>query len=169
MAGRKTKYEYWLTEEGLILIQGWARDGLTDEDIAHNMGIAKATLCDWKNKFPELSDVIKQSKEVADRIVENALFKRATGYRYKEITKETRYGINGEPLEYTKEVEKEFPPDPASMVIWLKNRKPDTWREKQEAKADTTALEKLDAILAENIRIANETDAEAKRIHPQSE
>lgn len=63
-AGRKGKYEKWLTNEGLLRIQGWARDGLTDEQIAENMGINKATLYDWKNRFPEFSDTLKESKDV---------------------------------------------------------------------------------------------------------
>ena len=57
---RPPKYEEWLTEEGLILIQGWARDGLVDEQIAHNMGISTTTLYEWKNKFPELAQAIKK-------------------------------------------------------------------------------------------------------------
>lgn len=46
----KGKYEYWLTPEGLLKLEGWARDGLTDEQIAHNMGISRSTLNKWKNE-----------------------------------------------------------------------------------------------------------------------
>lgn len=46
----KGKYEYWLTDEGLLLIGGWAKSGLTDEQIAHNMGICRDTLIQWKKK-----------------------------------------------------------------------------------------------------------------------
>ena len=51
----KGKYEYWLTDEGLLQIGGWARNGLTDEQIAHNMGICRDTLIQWKKKFPDIS------------------------------------------------------------------------------------------------------------------
>lgn len=78
------KYDEWITEEGLIKIGGWARDGLTDEQIAENIGIANSTLYDWKNKFSEFSEALKKGKDVADRQVENALFKRALGYEYTE-------------------------------------------------------------------------------------
>ena len=63
----KGKYEKWLTQESLLIIQGWARDGLTDEQIAHNIGISKVTFYDWKKKYPNFSNAIKRSKEVADR------------------------------------------------------------------------------------------------------
>src|SRR5690554_4367555 len=82
--GRKGKYHDWLTEEGLTKLEGWARDGLTDEQIAHNIGIAVGTLYDWKNRFSEFSEALKKGKEVVDIQVENALLKRALGYEYEE-------------------------------------------------------------------------------------
>ena len=60
------KFEYWLTEDGLTLLEGWARDGLTDEQIAENIGISRSTLSDWKNKFSDISDALKKGKEVVD-------------------------------------------------------------------------------------------------------
>lgn len=84
----KPKYEAWLTEEGLLQIEGWARTGLTDEQIAQNIGISRKTLADWKNKYGDISDTLKKGKEVVDIQVENALLKRALGYDYLEVTKE---------------------------------------------------------------------------------
>lgn len=79
------KYQYYLTEEGLLKLEGWARDGLTDEQIAEEkIGINRTTLYAWKNKYPDISDALKQGKEVIDRKVENALLKRALGYEYNE-------------------------------------------------------------------------------------
>ena len=75
----KGKYQRWLEPDGLILLEGWARDGLTDEDIAHNIGVNPCTLYDWKNKYPKISEAIKKGKEVVDIMVENALLKRAMG------------------------------------------------------------------------------------------
>ncbi len=77
----KGKYANWITEEGATKIEGWARDGLIDEQIAKNMGISVSTLYEWKKKYPEISDALKKGKEVVDREVENALFKRAIGYK----------------------------------------------------------------------------------------
>lgn len=82
----QAKYKEWLTKEGLIKIEGWARDGLTDEQIAHNMNISRKTLADWKNKYGDIGDTLKRGKEVVDRQVENALLKRALGYEYTERT-----------------------------------------------------------------------------------
>jgi transposase-like protein len=118
------KYEEWLTEEGLLLLQGWARDGLTDEQIANNMGIATSTLYEWKKKYSEFSESLKKGKEVIDRQVENALLKRALGYSYTEVTKED--GV------ITREVIKEVTPDTTAQIFWLKNRKAKEWRDKQE-------------------------------------
>ncbi|WP_238473753.1 hypothetical protein [Paenisporosarcina cavernae] len=119
-------------------MNGWARDGLTDEQIAQNMGIAVSTLNDWKNKFPEFLESLKKGKEIVDRQVENALLKRALGYRYDEITKEYAEHFNKETgktemvMIETKRVTKEVQPDTTAQIFWLKNRKPKEWRDKQE-------------------------------------
>ena len=81
------KYEYWLTPEGLLLLEGWARDGLTDEQISNNIGISRSTLAEWKKKYEDISDTLKKGKEVVDIQVENALLKRALGYTYDEVTR----------------------------------------------------------------------------------
>lgn len=125
---RKGKYEYWITPEGLLKIEGWARDGLVDEQIAENIGIRAGTLYDWKNRFPDISEALKKGKEVVDRQVENALLKRALGYTYAEITYE-----NGAE---TKRVIKEVVPDTTAQIFWLKNRKPEIWRDKREISTD---------------------------------
>lgn len=128
----KGKYEEWLEPEGLIKIEGWARDGLTDEQIAENMGICRDTLIEWKKKYSDISDTLKRGKEVVDRQVENALLKRALGYKYTEVTKER---IDGS-LVVTKEVEKEVVPDTTAQIFWLKNRKPNEWRDKQNVELE---------------------------------
>ncbi|MGE7022009.1 transposase [Solibacillus cecembensis] len=132
--GAKGKYSEWLTDEGLIKIEGWARDGLTDEQIAKNMGIAYSTLRTWRDKFSALSAALKRGKEVIDRQVENALLKRALGYRYDEVTKELVEDLEngGMKLDITKVVTKEVQPDVTAQIFWLKNRKPVEWRDKQQ-------------------------------------
>lgn len=120
----KGKYEQWLTDEGLILLEGWARDGLTDEQIAHNMGVSRKTLAEWKKKYGDIGDTLKKGKERVDYEVENALLKKALGYTVKEqkLTKD------GELIE----IEREIPPDTTAQIFWLKNRRPDKWRDKVE-------------------------------------
>lgn len=100
--GRKSKYDEFIDRGGLTLVQGWARDGLTDDQIAHNIGIRRSTLYEWKNKHTDFADSIKKSKEVADFEVENALYKKA---------------LSG---------------DVTAQIFWLKNRKPDKWRDKTD-------------------------------------
>ncbi|MBO0459538.1 helix-turn-helix domain-containing protein [Enterococcus hulanensis] len=123
------KYTEWLTKEGLLRIQGWARDGLSDEQVAANMGISRSTLNAWKKKFPDISDTLKKGKDVADREVENALFKRAVGYEFTEVTEEL---MDSGELRVTKKVKKQVAPDTGAAAFWLKNRKPEVWRDKQE-------------------------------------
>ncbi|MDR1465430.1 MAG: helix-turn-helix domain-containing protein [Oscillospiraceae bacterium] len=103
----KGKYEKWETEEGFILLQGWARDGLSNEQIAQNMGIAAATLYSWREGHPEILEAIKKGKEVADYEMENALYEK---------------GIRG---------------DVAAQIFWLTNRRPEKWqnRQRMDAKA----------------------------------
>ncbi len=122
------KYTEWITEEGLLKIEGWARDGLTDKQIAENIGVAYSTFRDWIKRFPALSAPLKRGKEVIDRQVENALLKRALGYEYVETTKElTDLGLT-----VTKQVTKQVAPDTTAQIFWLKNRKPKEWRDKKE-------------------------------------
>ena len=120
----KGKYQEWIEPEGLLKLEGWARDGLTDEQISSNMGITTSTLYVWKNKYSEISEALKRGKEVIDRQVENALLKRALGYKYYEVTIEG--GVE------TKRVTKEVVPDTTAQIFWLKNRKPDVWRDKKD-------------------------------------
>lgn len=138
----KGKYEYWLTPEGLLQLEGWARDGLTDEQIAGNMGIRRETLYAWCKKYSNISNTLKKGKEVVDRQVENALLKRALGYHYDEITMEN--GIE------TKRVTKEVIPDTTAQIFWLKNRRPDKWRDKQDLQVSgalETEQSKLDDLI----------------------
>ena len=118
------KYDYWISNDGLQLLAGWARSGLTDEQLAHNMGIATSTLYEWKKRYPEISESLKSNKEIADIAVENALYKRAIGYQYTETTKEAGKVV--------KTVVKEVVPDTTAQIFWLKNRQPERWRDKQE-------------------------------------
>ncbi|EPD64381.1 hypothetical protein HMPREF1216_01454 [Coprococcus sp. HPP0048] len=151
----KGKYEYWLTPEGLLKIEGWARDGLTDEQIARNMGVAYSTFRTWRDKYSALSAVLKKNKDVADRQVENSLFERALGgtheVRKTFKVKEKYYDDHGKLCEKEKLVqatdEVYIPGDTTAQIFWLKNRKPDKWRDKREIE-DRSAVDKLDMILA---------------------
>lgn len=140
----RSKYET-IVEPKLVLIEGWARNGLTIEQIAKNLGISKVTFYKYMNDHIELFERLKKGKEVVDIEVENALLKRALGYEYKEVTKERTLkkdnngvplvNVHGVPIHemvITKEVTKQVAPDTTAQIFWLKNRKPQDWRDKQE-------------------------------------
>lgn len=137
------KFEYWLTEDGLTLLEGWARDGLTDEQLAEKIGINRATLYDWKKKFPNISDALKKGKEIVDIQVENALLKRALGYDYQEekIEKSDKDGVK------VIQILKHIPPDTTAQIFWLKNRRPERWRDKPDMPGDPEVLKKARSIL----------------------
>lgn len=122
----KGKYEKWLEPDGLILLEGWARDGLTDKQIAHNMGCAYSTLRDWCDKYPALSAALKKGKDVVDFEVENALLKRALGYEYTEERVERSVKDGTKIIQTVKHVA----PDTTAQIFWLKNRRPQKWRDK---------------------------------------
>ncbi len=128
----KGKYQEWLEPEGLLKIEGWARDGLTEEQIAENMGICRDTLYEWKKQFSDISDTLKKGKEIIDRQVENALLKRALGYEYEEISEKYELGI----LTERKVTKKQVVPDTTAQIFWLKNRKPADWRDKLEGETE---------------------------------
>lgn len=153
----KGKYQEWLEPEGLLKLEGWARDGLTDEQIAKNIGIKRTSLYEWKKKYPDISDALKKGKEVVDRAVENALLKRALGYSYTETTKE----LVGTKMIVTKEVVKEVQPDTTAQIFWLKNRRSDIWRDRKdlEAKVDVNQQDPFkDMTKEELLKIASVED-----------
>ena len=122
------------------MIEGWARDGLTDEQISHNMGINVKTLWKWKNTYDPICNALKKGKEVVDRLVENALLRKATGetrtirkpIKVKEVLYEDGKRISEkEHIEYADE-EIYIPPDTTAQIFWLKNRRPEGGRDKRD-------------------------------------
>lgn len=105
------RIDEWLEEENLIRLEGWARDGLTQEQIAHNMGIGLTTLKEWRKKEPTIETTLKKGREVVDFEVENALLKNA---------------LEG---------------NVTAQIFWLKNRKKDQWREKIESNDDEKEIQ----------------------------
>lgn len=131
-------------EPKLELIEGWTRDGLVIDQIAENLGISKTTLYSYMKKYPELSERLKKGKEISDYQVENELFKKAVGFTRKEKRpvkiKEVEYS-NGKRVKETERIEMVeeevyYPPELGAQVFWLKNRRPDKWKDKVEAKME---------------------------------
>lgn len=147
--GRKGRFEEWLTDDGLTRLTGWARDGLTNIQIAANMGVAERTLTEWVARFPAIAAALKKGKEPVDIQVENALLRRALGYDYEETITEVEDIGGGKTKKHVRKVTKHVPPDTTAQIFWLKNRKPKQWRDKieQSVNIDTEDLAPLVELL----------------------
>lgn len=99
-------------------------EGKTDAQVAKIIGVSRATIFNWKGRDPELLDTIKESKSIADDLVEASLFARATGYKHKEEKIFTTIGGNIIRVP----VMKHYPPDVTAGIFWLTNRQPDRWK-----------------------------------------
>ena len=134
------KYEDWLTKDGLLRIEGWARDGLSLSQIAHNVGVADSTFRKWRDEHESISAAIKRGNAPVDLEVENAMLKSALGHKetvrkaIKVKTEKQKVGegkIVEEHIEYVDE-EVYIPPQVIAQIFWLKNRRPDKWKDKVE-------------------------------------
>lgn len=130
----ESKVDYWLTEDGLILIEAWARDGNLLDEIASKMGIQRQTLFTWRKKYPEINRALGVGKELIDYKVENALLKAALGYTTKEIKVTLgKKMLNGETYEVLKETTtREVAPNVTACMAWLNNRKHDQWKRNRD-------------------------------------
>lgn len=131
---RQTAKE-WCTSDNLLLIQGWARDGATMDELANNIGITRKTLYSWRKKYKKIDIAINQSKERVDYAVESALLKQAI-----------KGNVN-------------------AQIAWLKNRKPEKWgnqskekRELMKARAEKAKAEaQIAKITAEQYNATKDT------------
>ena len=150
MREHKTKrgqYKDWLEPEKLTLLEGWARSGLSNQQIADNIGIAEKTFYEWINKHSKISESIKKGKEVADFEVENAMYKSAIGYEVEEVKTTFEDTGNGQRKRIEK-TKKYIAPNITAQIFWLKNRKSDEWRDRVEQHIDANVTtNKLDDIL----------------------
>lgn len=121
---RPTKYkpEYAEQASKLCLL------GATDKELADFFDVSEQTINAWKDKHPEFLESIKEAKSNLDRQVERRLFERATGYSHLDTKFATHEGSITDEREYIKH----YPPDTTAAIFWLKNRQPESWRDKQE-------------------------------------
>ena len=111
------KIDEWLGKDKLILLEGWARNGLSMEQIAKNVGVAKKTLYEWQKKESSISNALKKGREVVDFEVENALYKSA---------------MSG---------------NVTAQIFWLKNRMADSWKNKIVDSENEEAINNASEIL----------------------
>lgn len=161
----KGKYQDWLTEDGLLLLAAWARDGLTDEQIAKNMQVSTATLYNYKRDHLEIFDALKKNKEIFDIEVENALHKKTLGYnvelkktfkvKHVVYSEETGKKIGEVETLETGIEEIHVPADTMAQMYWLNNRRSEQWRNKREQVQGNGDIEDLTP-LAELLAVDDE-------------
>lgn len=132
--GRPTKYK----PEYCLVVEALARLGWTDAQMAEKLGVSMSTFSLWKTEYPEFSEALRIGKEPSDERVERSLYRMATGYRHMvKKPMEVKDGGGTSHIEII-EYEEHIAPNPTSMIFWLKNRRPDRWRDKQEVEVDST-------------------------------
>lgn len=146
--GRPTRYK----KEFAVQAAKLCKLGATDKDLADFFGVVEQTVNNWKKSHPEFFESLKDAKNELDSKVERSLFERATGYEHSE---DKIFNANGEPLIVP--TVKRYPPDTTAAIFWLKNRKPQEWRDK----VDLEHSGKVDNI-NHNIDYSKMTDDEAK-------
>ena len=141
----RVNINYWISEEGLRIIATWASSGITDQQLAGNIGISRDTLAKWRKRCPQLETVLQRSKSAADAVVVNALYRAACGGKHTEITREAAYNAAGQPilgedgepiLRVSKTVEKTVAPNVTACIFWLRNRDKESWRDQRAGIGD---------------------------------
>lgn len=135
---KESPVDYWLSDDGLILIEAWARDGYTLSEIAQRMGVARYTLSKWRQRYPDITKALSTGKELIDYKVENALLKAALGFTTKEIKVTLgKKVVSGEVFEVLKETTtREVAPNVTACMAWLNNRKHDQWKRNRDKVID---------------------------------
>lgn len=133
VAERRCLASDWLTPDSLKIITQWKRNGLTDQEVEENIGVAHSTFCAWKKKYPDLSNALKHGRARADALVENALFLAATGsiQTIKKVVIDKATGkpaLNEDGTVMTYDEQAYIKPDPKAMIFYLTNRVPDKWQ-----------------------------------------
>lgn len=121
--GRPTKFTEAKEKKAIEL----AEKGFTDKMISDVLGIDEKTLNNWKNKYEDFFLSLKEAKYIHDLEVQESLLKNAKGYT-KKVEKVVASQHGAEVVKY----DKFFPGNTAAQIIWLKNRMPEQWRDKQE-------------------------------------
>lgn len=121
--GRPSKFDPVKCEQAEKL----CKLGAKDKELADFFEVSEATLNNWKNQHPEFLEALKRGKEQADAQIAGSLYHRANGYSHPDVHVSNYQGqVTLTPII------KHYPPDPTSMIFWLKNRRPDLWRDRIE-------------------------------------
>lgn len=177
----RAEYKKWLEPDNLTRLRSWARDGLTNEQIAKKIGVRRQTISEWSKKYPDIADALKKGKEVVDSEIEDSLISvmkkhTITTTQYKMVKKD-KFNLKAERSKFANaykldhpnatkseiaiaiaenvEVYEKIPvsktvtevdPSTSAIIFWLKNRRPDVYRDQtfqklNEANARKTLAE----------------------------
>lgn len=150
----KSRAPSWLTEKGLQKVENWARNGLTDKEIAQKMGITKQTFYVWLKKYADFSDSIKKGKADSLELAEKMVFEHIRGFEYEETETSIIQDNHGNEQKKTTVKNKKALPNDRMLQFYLRNRFPDVWNGK-----GTIEIEKLQL---ENERLRAELDERKK-------
>ncbi|MEW6555096.1 MAG: helix-turn-helix domain-containing protein [Actinomycetota bacterium] len=118
------------------LVKWMARQGLTNVEIADELGVSRETIRKWRKQFPDFDASLQEGKDIADARVEESLYQRAIGFSYEErevqSDPETRKPVK------VKTTYKHMVPDVTACIFWLKNRRPKRWRDVSRIEAEIT-------------------------------
>lgn len=137
------KIDWWTSKQGIELISSWRQAGASIKDIYEKIGVDVRTFRSWRKKCPDLGEALVVGKEITNARVIDALYKRAVGFYYDEITSEL---VEGE-MRVVRSVRKYCPPDTKAILSWLYNRYPQEWRAVQEPLDKTRYVETIQNIL----------------------
>jgi len=133
---RPSKYKPEFADQALKL----CRLGATDKELADFFATTEQTINAWKAAYPEFLESLKEGKSLADAEVADKLYKRATGYSHKAV----KIASTPDGKEHLTEYEEQYPPDTTAAIFWLKNRRPDLWRDKTEQRTTIEHVRWLD-------------------------
>lgn len=153
--GRPSSYKPEFSTQATKL----CRLGATDKELADFFGVAESTVNRWKDEYPEFRESLKAGKALADAEVADKLFQRATGYSHPDVHVSNYQGeVTITPIT------KHYPPDATSMIFWLKNRRPDLWRDKPEPSGDDSDATPVKVVIqVKDARVRDEPDAEPEQ------
>ena len=130
--GRPTLYRDEYAEQATKL----CKLGATDEDMAQFFGVDVSTIGNWKHAHPEFFEAIRAGKAIADMEVAESLHSRALGHTWVEQQAFKVKRADGSEAVEVVEVERQVPPDATSMVVGLKNRRKQDWRDRHTLDGD---------------------------------
>jgi hypothetical protein len=156
----------WLEPDRLGLIEGWARDGYTFQDIANRIGISTMALRKWRDSYEEFNEALRKGREIVDYKVENALLKSALGYRTKEV-KVTTLMQKGKVVQMMKEVtSKDQAPNVSACQVWLYNRLPQKWKKNRDSLIE---LDEEDSTIQVTVTRADKNESEVNKKYEEQQ